>query len=163
MKHSYLTSILIYDPETGSFQWSAPRPKIKVGQRAGYLKKNTGYIYIEIDGKSHSAHRLAWLYVTGNEPTMQIDHINRNRSDNRFENLREATHGQNRANSKSTNKHGIKGVRRLPWMKDADKCWQASITHNKKVIYLGCFHTVEEARLAYCNAAKRLHGDFFNP
>jgi len=134
-----------------------------VGQQAGYLKKNKGYVYIEIDGKSYSAHRLAWFYVTKNVPTTQIDHINRNKSDNRFENLREATHGQNRANSRSTNKHGVKGVRRLPWMKDTDKCWQASITHNKKVIYLGCFHTMEEAHLAYCDAAQRLHGNFFNP
>jgi len=163
MKHSYLTSILTYSPETGEFQWAAPRPKVKVGQKAGYLKKNKGYIYIEIDGKSYSAHRLAWFYVTGNMPIDQIDHINRNKSDNRFENLREATRGQNRANSKSTNKHGLKGVRLLPWMKNAGKCWQAEITHNKKVIYLGCFATKEEAHLAYCDAARKLHGDFFNP
>ena len=146
MEHSYLTSILTYSPETGEFQWAAPRPKVKVGQKAGYLKKNKGYIYIEIDGKSYSAHRLAWFYVTGNMPIDQIDHINRNKSDNRFENLREATHGQNRANSKSTNKHGLKGVRLLPWMKNAGKCWQAEITHNKKVIYLGCFATKEGSK-----------------
>ena len=163
MEHSYLTSILSYDPQTGTFRWALPRPKIQVGNLAGYLKKNKGYVYIEINGKSYSAHRLAWCYVTGNHPKNQIDHINRNKSDNRFENLREATHGQNRANSKNNNKHGVKGIRRIPWMKETDRCWQATITHERKSIYLGCFHTKEEAHLAYCKAAKRLHGDFFNP
>jgi hypothetical protein len=48
-------------------------------------------------------------------------------------------------------------------MKETDRCWQASIKHNKKVIYLGCFHTKEEAHFAYRNAANRLHGEFANP
>jgi hypothetical protein len=163
MNHQYLTSILSYDPATGFFHWALPRPKIQVGQKAGYLKKNKGYVYIEIDAKAYSGHRLAWFYVTGKMPVDQIDHINRNKSDNRFENLREASSGQNRANSKTTNKHGLKGVRRLPWMNEADRCWQASITHKKMVTYLGCFHTKEEAHSAYCEAAKTLHGEFFNP
>lgn len=163
MEHSHLTSILNYSPETGEFHWSTPRPKIKVGQKAGYIKKNKGYIYIEIEGKSYSAHRLAWFYVNGTWPKHIIDHINGNKSDNRIENLREATNGQNRANSKTTNKHGLKGVRRLPWMKETDKCWQASIKYNKKVIYLGCYHTKEEAHFAYKEAAIRLHGEFANP
>jgi hypothetical protein len=137
-----------------------PRPKIQVGKKAGYVKKNKGYVYIEIDGKSYSAHRLAWFYVTGKIPQNQIDHINGKKADNRFENLREASNGQNRANTRSGSKHGIKGVRRLPWMKDGTKCWQAQITHNKKVHYLGCFYTKEEAHSAYCDAAKRLHGSF---
>ena len=126
------------------------------------MKKDRGYIYLEVDGKPYMAHRLAWFYMTGIMPGKQIDHINRNKIDNRFENLREATHGQNRANSKNNNPNGLKGVRRLPWMKDGTKCWQAKITHEKKQIYLGCFHTKEEAHQAYCKAAKKLHGDFFN-
>jgi hypothetical protein len=163
MEHSYLLSVLSYDPQTGVFKWALPRPKIQVGNTAGYLKKNKGYVYIEVDGKSYSAHRLAWFYVTGEMPKNQIDHINRNKSDNRFQNLREATSGQNRANSKTNNMHGLKGVRRLPWMKDGDRCWQTQITHQKKVLYIGCFHTKEEAHQAYCEAAKKLHGEFFNP
>lgn len=160
--HEELTKLLRYDQATGLLHWNSPRPKIRVGNRAGYLH-HKGYINLEINGKHYAAHRLIWFYVTGSMPTTQIDHINGNRSDNRFENLREATHGQNRANSKTTNKHGLKGVRRIPWMKDTDRCWQASITHNKKVIYLGCFHTKEEAHMAYCDASKRLHGEFANP
>ena len=163
MEHSYLTSILHYCPETGVFTWKLPRPKIQVGKEAGYLKKNRGYIYIEIDGKSHSAHRLAWFYMTGCLPQNQIDHINRNRADNRFQNLREATCAQNRANSKHSNKHGMKGVRLCSWVPEGKRRWTAQISHNKKVIHIGSFHTAEEAHAAYCRVAKELHGDFFNP
>ena len=62
MNHQYLTSILSYDPATGIFHWASPRPKIQVGQKAGYLKKNKGYIYIEIDGKSYSAPSFGMVF-----------------------------------------------------------------------------------------------------
>lgn len=158
--HEELTKILKYDPETGNLHWNHPRPKIRVGDKAGYLH-HKGYTNLEINGKHYAAHRLVWFHVTGSMPSKAIDHINGNRSDNRFENLREASNGQNRANSITTNKHGLKGVRLLPWMKESGKCWQASIKHNNKVIYLGCYYTKEDAHSAYCDAAVKLHGDFF--
>lgn len=158
-----LKSALSYCPETGIFTWASARPRIIVGAVAGYLKKNKGYIYIEIDGRSYSAHRLAFLYMTGEIPSGPVDHINRIKSDNRFSNLRISSHGQNRANSRANNKHGLKGISRLSWMKEGDRCWQAQITHNKKVKYLGCFHTKEEAHAAYAIAARELHGEFANP
>ena len=163
MTHDQLTSLLSYDPATGKFRWKSARQRICVGELAGYIKKPKGYVYIQVCGKTYAAHRLAWFYMTGTMPTHCIDHINRDTSDNRIQNLREATHGQNRANSQNNNQHGLKGVRRLPWMKDTDRCWQAQITHEKKVIYLGCFYTKEEAHSAYCDAAKRLHGLFASP
>lgn len=163
MKHSYLTSILNYDPLTGIFTWAMPRSKITVGAVAGHTRKHAKpYVYIMIDGKDYSAHRLAWFYVHGVWPKEQLDHINGNHSDNRIENLREATQSQNMANKKTTNKTGLKGVRYLPWIKKG-KCWLAQITFNKKTTYLGSFYTKEEAHSAYCDAAKRLHGEFFNP
>jgi len=158
--HKYLLDILDYEPETGIFRWAKPRPKIRVGQQAG-SRHHKGYIYLEIDGKHCSAHRLAWFYVTGKKPVKQIDHINRDKSDNRFSNLREADHGQNRANSKHNNKNGFKGVTHHKWLKT--KPYQAQITHNKKVIYLGCYATPEEAHNAYKEAAERLHGEFARP
>lgn len=160
--HTELTKILRYDPVTGHLFWNYPRPRIKVGDQAGY-KHRKGYINLEINGKHYTAHRLVWFYVTKEHPPKIIDHINGDKSDNRFENLRPATNGQNRANSKSTNIHGLKGVRFLSWMKKGGKCWQAQITHNKKVHYLGCYHSKEEAHNAYCETAKRLHGEFANP
>ena len=160
MKHNHLLSNLRYEPETGLFFWAAARPKVRVGDQAGYTKKDRGYIYIEFDQKSYAAHRLAWFYMTKKWPSDQIDHINGNKSDNRFANLREATNGQNRANTKTSGKHGLKGVKFLPWIKNGGKCWQSQITHNKKVIYLGCYHTKEEAHEAYVKKAIEFHGDF---
>lgn len=161
MEHSYLTQILSYVPETGDFFWKAPRPKIQVGSKAGYTKKGRGYVYIEISGKSYSAHRLAWFYVHEAWPEESIDHINRIRHDNRIDNLRVASNGQNRANSRTSNKHGVKGVSFKPWLKENP--WMAQVTFKKRTIYLGCFPTKEKAHEAYIEAASKLHGEFFNP
>ena len=160
MDKTYLTDILSYNPDDGIFRWKKSRQKIKVGDVAGNSHKNKKYVYIQIDGKSYSAHRLAWIYMTGLNSKNQIDHINGNKKDNRFCNLREATHGQNRANSKTTNKFGLKGVRKLKWVKDGKKCWIAQITFEKKTKYLGSYFTIEEAHQAYCDAAKIFHGKF---
>ena len=160
LDHQYLLDILNYNPETGIFTWAKPRPKIRVGQVAGSLH-HRGYVYLEIDGKHCAAHRLAWFYENGEKPCGQIDHVNRNKSDNRIANLRLATQGQNRANSTSINMHGFKGVSHKKWLKA--KPYQAQITFNKKVIYLGCYATPEKAHAAYRDAAERLHGEFANP
>ena len=160
MNHDQLILDIHYTPETGDFHWISARPKVQVGQKAGYVKKNKGYVYIEYKGKSYSAHRLAWFYIYKKFPQNQIDHINGNRADNRIANLREATHGQNRANSKHNNMNGLKGVCYRSHLKI--KPWVAQITHNRKVIYLGCYPTKELAHAAYCEAAKKLHGEFFH-
>lgn len=160
MEHSYITNILSYCPDTGVFTWAKPRPRIVVGRVAGAIHKSSGYITMEIDGKHFAAHRLAWFYVHGVMPSEQIDHINRDKTDNRISNLREATNGQNRSNTISSSKHGLKGVSYKKWLKE--KPWEARITFNKKVRSLGCYATKEEAHEAYCMEAKRLHGEFFN-
>lgn len=153
-----LTDVLDYNPDTGHFTWLVSLKSGSAGKRAGHLKKNKGYRYIEVYGKTYAEHRLAWLFVNGSEPKDQIDHINGVKDDNRISNLREATNAQNRSNTRSTNKHGLKGVAYKPWIKN--KPWQASITNNKKVIYIGCFATKEEAHFAYLAKAKELMGDF---
>ena len=160
MRQEYLKSILNYDPDTGEFSWAAARPKVRVGQRAGY-KHHKGYIYIEIDGKQYSAHRLAWIYMNGNIPEKSIDHINRNRADNRIENLRLAENGQNRANSKSTSKSGYKGVVVKSWLKE--KPYVAQIRHNGKQTHIGCYSTPEEAHEQYKIASSIAFGEFANP
>ncbi|PPS61017.1 HNH endonuclease signature motif containing protein [Pseudomonas sp. BRM28] len=102
---------LTYDRETGEFRWAVRKQKVKLGSVAGKVKKS-GYVEIRIDLVSYQAHRLAWLYVTGQWPQGDIDHINRSPGDNRFVNLREASRSQNLCNvgALSTSATGVRGV-----------------------------------------------------
>jgi len=136
-----LQQLLRYDRRTGVF---------RKGMRAG-TQHVSGCWYIRLNGKVYLAHRLAWLYVYGYVPKQTIDHKNRNNSDNRIVNLRVATKGQNRANSRAVS-GSSSGL---------NTNWYAQITHNNKRIYLGRFATPQAAHAAYCKAAKKLHGEFF--
>lgn len=94
-----LRELLEYDPETGKFTWLRNRAfKALGGTHAGYLNSN-GYLRITVDDVSYAAHRLAWLYVHGRWPDKTIDHINRNKQDNRIANLRDVTHSEQNYNS----------------------------------------------------------------
>ena len=156
-----LKEILDYYPETGIFRWKSNRAnnKIKVVDIAGTLNYN-GYRYIRMNGENYREHRLAWFYVYGHWPEKEIDHINGMKTDNSIENLREASRSENNMNKPKqiNNTSGYKGV---CWHKAAQK-WQAHIKINKKLKHLGLFDSPEEAYAAYCEAAKRLHGEFAN-
>jgi len=92
--HQYLN----YDPQTGIFTWKVKlSDKINIGQKTG-CKNNRGYLLIKINKKLYRAHRLAWLYVYGYFPKFTIDHINRIKTDNRIENLRDVTIQENLKN-----------------------------------------------------------------
>lgn len=150
---------LTYSPETGIFIRNKSSGGKLAGCNAGGIHSE-GYIYISLRGKRYFAHRLAWLYMTGENPSQLIDHINGNRSDNRFENLRLATKSQNGRNAKvrKDSTSGIKGVR---FERNLNK-WTASIFHGKKRIHLGVFESSDLAYQARESAAKRLHGDFYH-
>jgi hypothetical protein len=107
----------------------------------------------------YSAHRLAWLYTHGEWPAGQIDHINRDRRDNRMCNLRVVTHSENLQNIQiwRSNKSGQRGV---SW-NTREKIWRAQICHQKQQIYLGNFKDKQEAINAYKAAAKVYHK--YNP
>ena len=149
--------LLVYDPETGIFTWRIPRPKIRVGQRAGCLH-HKGYRVMELFGKYYSEHRLAWFYIYGQWPRDQIDHINRNKADNRITNLREATQAQNQANTpaRQKNKTGLKGAS----FNAKAKCYVAQIRLDGRSVQLGSFTSAEDAHAAYLVAAKALHKEF---
>ena len=149
-----LKELLYYDPETGIFTWLVNKGSALCGEPAG--RKTTYYVQIKVDRKPYMAHRLAWFYMTGNWPENQIDHIDRQKSNNKFSNLREATGSQNRANcgALSNNKLGVKGV-----FIDQGR-YRASIQLNRKRIFLGPFDTIEKATTAYENAALEIHGEF---
>ena len=89
LTQSELKSLLHYDPETGLFTWIAPLSnRVQVGDVCSTVAP-IGYILIGVRGQKLYAHRLAWLYMTGEWPENQIDHINCVKTDNRWANLRE--------------------------------------------------------------------------
>lgn len=153
-----LMEVLHYDPETGEWMWAATLSARRVtGQAAGGIT-DAGYRSIRVNGNLFRAHRLAWLYMTGEWPAEQIDHVNGERSDNRWINLRAATEQQNKANTRvSANcKSGVKGVY---WNRQRQK-WQAKINPNRTQVHLGFFDDIDKAAEAYASAAKLYFGEF---
>ncbi len=158
LTQSRLKEMLLYDPITGLFYWRFARRGIRAGQKAG-CDNSHGYAVISVDNTLHGAHRLAWLYMTGAMPKEHIDHINGDRGDNRWKNLREATLKENNRsrNSNSNNKSGYRGV---CFDKVRNK-WKAQITVDRKTKLIGRFDTPEQASEAYKNAAKHHFGEFY--
>lgn len=167
----YLKECFDYDQETGTLTWKE-RPlyhftnesKFKkwnalfIGKSAG-VSSNV-YIDIKIQNKeSYLAHRIIWKWMTGEDPLEQIDHIDGNRFNNAWNNLREASHKQNQHNrsKNKNNKCGFKGVRYMPHL---DK-YSASITINRKWVHIGTYNTSEEAYENYCKVAKAYQNEFF--
>lgn len=145
---------LDYDPDTGIFMWLVQRGRVKIGAVAGY-GDGDGYLQIKIDGKHCRAHRLAWLYMTGEWPKAGVDHVNGIRDDNRFCNLREATCAENLQNAGllHRNTSGFIGV-------DLDQRrnkWRAKISADGRRKYLGYFTSPEAAYAAYLEAKAQLH------
>lgn len=149
---------IFYDETTGQFT------RIKnSGQRgiAGTIcncKTNNGHIQITVKGRTYPAHRLAWLYIYGEFPKNQIDHINNIKTDNRIINLRESTNQQNSFNKNQS--VGISGLKGVYWNKKIKK-WISVPVLNYKKHYLGQFDNKEDAYKAYVNFCKENHGEFF--
>jgi len=153
-----LRALLHYDLATGVFIWRvSTSSRACAGAVAGTIN-DRGYRRLQISGKRYYVHRLAWLYVTGEWPTDDIDHIDLNRANNRFSNLRPATRSQNLANTRprTRNSSGLKGV---SWNRNAHK-WRADICIDGKTRFLGYFTTPAAAHDAYNSAATEHHGDF---
>lgn len=144
----FVNSQLQYDPETGLIVWrcASGNGHRKAGDKAGYVCKTWGYVMIGFGGKNYRAHRLAWLLMTGKWPNEEIDHINRVKSDNRWENLRLASHLENMWNL-PVMRHNTSGIRGVHWNQERN-VWQAYIFVNEKHIYLGAFDSKNEAAKA---------------
>lgn len=154
-----LHEVLSYNESTGLFLW-----KVKVAQRspagspAGTIANNR--LLISVDKKLYYGHRLAWMYVTGEDPgQLEIDHKDGNPSNNKFSNLRLATRQENMRNLKrpDRNKTGYKGVF---WDQKHPNKFGACIRAEGKNKRLGYFSTPEEAHEAYKSAAVTYFGDF---
>ena len=142
-KNDTLTQELVrdlfnYDTTTGQLYWR------ETGKIAGYHSKR--YVVIGINNKQYYAHRVIWIYVYGELPD-QIDHINKDKKDNRLSNLRNVSASKNHMNKKmqANNKTGRTGVYKVPRKNNP---WRATITVKQRRFNLGSFSTFEDA----CNA-----------
>lgn len=160
LTHARLTEVLSYDPLSGNFVrriyvWGPYQAGDKVGS-----KHSAGYLECTIDGERYYLHRLAWFYMHRQWPKGVIDHINRDKTDNRISNLRDVSTQGNINNSpvKSTNKTGVKGVH----VCKRSKKYIAQITVDYKCIHLGTFDTIEGAiearRLAEARISELIYG-----
>lgn len=172
-----LRQIMDYDRETGVFTWRARLVTHKChkawnAQWAGKAVRviesvspgtRSKHFTIRISGKHYGAHRLAWLHVTGAWPKHEIDHRDTDGQNNRFNNLREATHAQNQCNKgvMRNNSCGVKGVSYRP-NRLGKKKYYAQINWQHKVRFLGWFATAEEGGEVYRAKAAELHGEFLH-
>ena len=127
---------------TGDFRWRVcVAAWVTIGDKAGTIAEN-GYVQITIDGVTHKAHRLAFLYLEGSIP-VQVDHTNHIRACNCWCNLQPATAQTNQKNRK-LNKNNTSGFTGVHWCK-AERKWRASIKISKRKLHLGNFKQLAEA------------------
>ena len=150
-----LRQLLDYDSQSGAFIWrEKPCRNVQKGARAGTIQPN-GYRTIRIDGFQYLEQRLAWLYMHGEWPLGQVDHINRCISDNSISNLRDVSHSENQQNRgiSKNNKSGYKGV---SFCRRNGK-WGAFITVGGKSKALGYHASPSLAASAYAAGAALFH------
>lgn len=154
-----LKQVLNYNPVTGVFTRISYSGNNGGGlARLGQITQNAddrGYMRIRVYGKKYKAHRLAWLFMYGKFPQFGLDHINRNKLDNRICNLREATQSENSQNQ-SIRKNKTSKYIGVHFCKTSEK-WKAQIQSSKQKKCLGYFDTEDDAYNAYLSAKKCLH------
>ena len=153
--HADYDRLLAYDPETGIFTWKVTLgSRALAGTQAGYPNVSRGVAYriIKIKGVKYQAARLAWLLMTGEWPVYEVDHWDRDSLNNRWSNLRAATHQQNCAirGARSDSASGVRGV-----YIELDK-----FVVNCQGKYIGVYRTLDEAKRAYALAARQNYGVF---
>lgn len=154
--HARVLQELRYDPLTGFFFWRRYRVNRKMGQPLGSKLPN-GYLTIRLDGKTYYNHQLAWLYVTGEWPKSPLDHANREKDDNRFENLRLADHSKNSMNTdiRINSSTGVTGV----YFNPVNNNYNCYITLDG-VRYRATKQTLEEAKAWRLAMEQKLYGEF---
>lgn len=159
----YLKSVVSYNPIDGSFVWKFRTDvdpewnKRWAGKRAG-SKMSHGYYRVCINYTAYTGHALAWFYMTGEWPTYEVDHINMDRADNRFCNLRLANQYQN-SNNRGKNRNNTSGHKCVFWHKKAGK-WTVTIVVNGEKIYLGLYESLDKAVEVSRAAIHKYSGEF---
>jgi hypothetical protein len=151
-----------YNSDTGMFKCFLYNPEngvifdLRYGREAGWIKHD-GYRQLSYMDVKYYSHRVAFFLMEGRWP-YQIDHVNRNRSDNRWSNLREVNDGQQSVNKSGWGSSGLKGV----WWSKTYSKWQSQVRYKGKVYHIGYFDSVTEAKTARDKKAKELHGEYFS-
>lgn len=167
-EQDYLKACFAYDPESGVLRWRE-RPCWHFNRTcvwrswnmkyAGHVISSIdskGYIKVCIDRRSYRAHRIVWKIMTGNDPVDQLDHRDRNRANNSWVNLRQASNSENGCN-RSVSANSIVGIKGVVYRYGR---FYARIMRHKKEVYLGGYATIAEAARAYRTAARMLHREF---
>jgi hypothetical protein len=153
-----LKEVVHYDPTSGRFTMLVVARRKRIGDEAGFRNPG-GYLRITVDGQQYYSNRLAWLYMTGSWPPgrLEVDHRDTDPANDKWENLRLATRGQNVINRRRfSSRKLLKGTHRV------GNRFTAFVQADRKREYLGCFETEEKAHAAYCARARELHGEFAN-
>jgi len=155
-----LKSHLHYEPETGKFFWLVKRKGVNPGDEAGCLNPGNGRWRVAYMYRLHSRYRLAWFYMTGKWPNGEIDHINGDRADDRWENLRDVTRDINCQNSRRAHRDSKSGELGV-WFHEGNRKWCAQIATKvngkTKMWWLGGYDGQAAASAAYMAAKVALH------
>lgn len=150
-----VAEVIDYDPESGVFRWKVGRGRTNAGDVAGTTGNSKGYRVIGVMGRYYAAHRLAFLIMTGNWPSQHVDHINGQRDDNRFSNLREVSNSWNAQNIKKARKDSTTGLLGVVPVKGG--MFEARIMVNGRIRHLGRFSTPEVAHSVYLSHKRSAH------
>lgn len=152
--HKQLKDWISYNPESGLFHWTGNLKWTEAGKQVGCLDSE-GYVVIKMKGRMYKAHRLAWLYVTGEWPSGEVDHINYARADNRFCNLRDCTTQQNlQARRFCKSATGLRNV-----FHSGSK-FRVRVWVNGRNQHFGTFEDIELAELVAQEARRHSFGEF---
>lgn len=149
-----LRAAVFYDPATGIFTRKINSSRMKAGDPCGSMHKK-GHLEFFVLSKLHKAHRLAWLYMTGEWPRGMIDHINGDKTCNSWSNLRDVDNRTNSENRSRANKNNILGVLGIHRHKTGK--FEPRIRVDGQAIYLGLYETVEEAKAIHLAAKIKFH------
>lgn len=152
-----LREVLHYDPNSGVFARLVAYRNRYSGRSGVGGRQRSGHIRICVDGKKHFAHRLAWLFVNGDWPSGDLDHIDGDPANNRIANLRLVTHEANMQNFRRPTARSTTRLLGVSWCK-INKKWKACISIGGRTKHLGLFDLPEAAHAAYVSA-KRIHHD----
>ena len=143
-----------YDPDTGLLTWKVQvSNRIRIGSVVKSVSSE-GYIQVGVDGQRRLAHHVVWAWWYGTELVGDIDHINRDRKDNRISNLRDVSRSDNLLNAEYANSTGFAGVAKV-----ASGRFAAGIHVKRARVYIGTYDTAEQAHLAYVERHIQLYGE----